>query len=133
MTKRALIGLHTQNIEREVKYALEGAGYKIERTGSVDEVLEKMGIPQNSAPDVSPTNPFEMYVMDVNFGSYGDDSCAPSLRVFQHVRGSVKKGDVKFLAISGNATALRNAEEAGIPCKNKDDLVEIINYLRTSQ
>lgn len=123
----ALIGLHDSRMESMVKIDLKAAGYDVTVAETVDGMLREMGIPLDSAPDAPPTNPFELYVMDANLDSSGDESGEPSVRVYQHVKASCEAGEAKFVAISHTLMALNYAQEHGVPCVNKSDFLMHIN------
>lgn len=120
MSKTALLGFHEENDGLEL--VLEASGYDIEKAGSDDEMLKKMGIPKDSAPDSPPKKPYDLYCMDANLGSPNSNDCGPSLNIYQHVKKDVEAGKVKFLAVSGNPYAVKRAQEAGIPAADKLDI-----------
>ncbi len=123
--KRALLAMHSQDYDRMLTRRLKSGGYQVVKAASVDEMLDKMGIPKNSSPDSSPTNPFAWCIMDINLGYEGGSSYEPALEIYKHVKVDVESGKLEFMAISGNPVAVSGAKNEGIPCMNKSNLTEL--------
>jgi len=126
---RVLLAMHNPKYDELLTDVLEMEDYEVIKAGSVDEMLEKMGIPSNSPPNASPEKPFEWYIMDVNLGSPADDLYDSAVRIYQHIKSDVEAGKSKFMAISGNVTAVKNANAAGIPCMSKADTVRLTDLI----
>lgn len=124
---QALIGLHDDLVGTVKKY-LEMCEYEVTIVDSEPEMVKAIGLSQDSALDVPPTNPFQVYVMDANLGDPGSDDYGPAQRFYQHIKHSVEKGDAKFMAISGNKKLVTKAKEE-LPCMDKEDLVEFLSSL----
>lgn len=114
-----------RNIE-DYEDALKFEGYAVEKAGSVDEMLEKMGVPTESAPDSSPANHFDLYLMDVNLGYPNKRTYEPAACIYAHVKRDVDDGRARFIAVSANIDAVECAKQAGIPCCDKLDLFKTL-------
>jgi len=132
-TRRALLAMHNHMYDGMLSDSLKFAGYRVSKAGSVDEMLSEMGIPLGSPADFPPANKFEWYIMDINLGTVGGDSCDPALTVYGHVRGDVESGRSQFMAISGNHNAVGNATGEGIPCLNKANTVNLLEMIEASE
>jgi len=124
MAKTALLGFHKE--DDALQLDLEMAGYEVTTAESVDEMLEKMSIPKDSAPDASPKNPFDLYCMDVNLGSPNSRAYEPASTIYQHVKKDIEAGNVKFLATSGNLDAVEGAQKVGIPAVDRMKLFDTL-------
>ncbi|MFH1211974.1 MAG: hypothetical protein V1659_03535 [Candidatus Woesearchaeota archaeon] len=132
INKTALTGLHnTKWIDSEnesiVKEILEMKGYYVISTHSLDDMLSKMGLSQESQPELLPGVGYDLYIMDLNLDNRGDDSCEPALKIYSHIKDDIKHKKAKFIGISGNPITLENAEKNGIFCIN---LCYIFNTLK---
>ncbi len=122
--KKALLGAHG-NYHSSVEYfesmvdLLEFRKYDVTIVTSVDDMLKEMGIPPESSSATVPKNHFDLYLMEINQGCPGEETYEPASKIYQHVKELVEGGTVKFLAISGTSEAIKVAESAGIPCRNK--------------
>jgi len=96
---------------------LEAIGFAVTAAQSIDGMIDAMGIPPESDPNVPPLNTFNLYLMDLNLGSPNGGSYGPALRVYRHIQSGVAQGHVRFLAISGNSNVVGEARKAGIPCE----------------
>ena len=75
---KALLGFHKENnFGKIVEVEMGFIGYTAERVDSVDEMLEKMGIAKDSAPETHPTNLYEACLMDINLGDPGSTDVEP--------------------------------------------------------
>ena len=115
MTKKLLLGLHDPETLEIYKMYLEDSGFSVTGVSSLEEILEKMGIPENAEPNMSPVNHYDAYVMDTNLGNFAGPSYEPALRIYQHVKQSVEEKGVKFMSVTGNDEAFSGAKKHGIP------------------
>lgn len=105
MEKNALIGLHgKRDLIIGLRDLFQKNGYSVNIARTADEMLSYVK-----------TNDYDRYLMDLNLGSSDSPNVAPALRVYEIIRERVESGKAKFLGISGNSDAVKNARERGIP------------------
>lgn len=106
MEKSALIGLHgKRDLRVSLKEQFKKAGYTI-----IDIIQEP-----DEMVRYAETRTYDRYLMDLNLGSSDSPNVTPALRVYEIIRERVESGKAKFLGISGNSDAVKNARERGIP------------------
>jgi hypothetical protein len=127
--KKALIGFHDQDsvdwreiVGEELAYR----GYSVESVDSVDAMLEKMGIAADAAPDASPANAFDLYMMDANLGNKGGADSGPAGRFYAHARADCEAGRSKFMAFSEKAECVEDAQKKGAPCAYKTEMFDFL-------
>ena len=129
---KALLAMHDERWQKIFTRSLNRAGYEVISAQSVDEMLEKMGIPQNAGPAASPINQFIWYIMDTNLGSPNNYSYEPVLRIYRHIQDSVEKKEVYFMSLTGNNQSINEAKKAGIPCMDKCDGADLTDIIENS-
>ncbi len=115
----ALIKLADVGYEKMISQRSEGIGYAITKVNSLDDMLVKMGLSAESAPNQPPANPFTLYFMDLSL---------TALKMYEHVSESVKNEQSIFIAVSNNTEEIDIARSMGIPAFNQRGLsiVELI-------
>lgn len=120
MTKEILLGLHDHRVFDSYKMFFEVHGFSVTGVSSLDEMLEKMGIPKDAGADTPPKKHYDVYIMDTNLGDFAGQSYEPALRIYQHVKQSVEEKGVKFMSVTGRGEAFSGAKKHGIPVMFKD-------------
>ena len=122
VNKKALLAIHDKDLSSALEDSLRGRGsFDVTVANSVDQMLELMGLSQDSPPDAAPINHFDLYCMDTNLGSPTTLSYKPAEDIYRHVRDLVKRGEVQFVAITGKSNLVAAASGVGIPCYDKGD------------
>ena len=104
MTKRILLGLHSQEIGDMCELHATMQGYEVYRTDNpIDMVRMAREIP------------FERYIMDLNLGNPGSPDITSGREAWSIVGERVDGINVKFRGISGNDETVKAGEKAGIP------------------
>ncbi len=107
--KTALLGLHDDLVEKTFARAVRSKGYKIESTGTIDEMLARCA-----------ERRYDLYLMDLNLGVYGGNDITPARRVYQALQEQGIEGlEGKFYGISGSDAVVKAARKEGIPAYDK--------------
>lgn len=114
MEFRALIGLHNEDRRDNTKILLEFYGYKVTSCTTEDEIAERA------------REEHDVIIMDINLEHPCSENIEPARRVYSAVEERVRKGIVRFVAISGNDATVKLAEKSGIPADYSTNLVQFI-------
>lgn len=117
--KTALVAFHDDEINQDYTRFFERKGYLVSTASSIDEMLERMGIPKNAPLDLKPSNPYSWYFMDTNLELPNYPTCEPAQRIYNHVRTQIAEGISQFMSFTGNNEAQRLAKHAGVPVLSK--------------
>jgi hypothetical protein len=120
MAKEILLGLHDPGTFDTYKMFFELSGFSVTGASSLDEMLEKMGIPKDAGADTAPINHYDAYIMDTNLGDLAGPSYEPAQRIYRHIKQSVENEGVKFMSVTGSDEAFSGAKEHGIPVMIKE-------------
>ncbi|MBD3155927.1 MAG: hypothetical protein GF368_04715 [Candidatus Aenigmarchaeota archaeon] len=115
MRRTALIGFHDPTYLDELASTLRGLGY--DKVTSVSTPVDMIRYAENGGYDTC--------LMDVNLGSPGSDVYIPAEQVF----GLVGPTSRHFFAFSANRTAVMGANDAGIPCKPKTKIFDVLEII----
>ena len=105
----ALLGMHgslASSYESSLRYS---GAYKVTVVRTREEMLDLVGKKQ-----------YDCYIMDLNLGSPNCPDVTSAKAVFALVKERFESGDARFIGISGNANAVDNAKEAGIPAESTE-------------
>ncbi|MDP3882288.1 MAG: hypothetical protein Q8Q31_05415 [Nanoarchaeota archaeon] len=128
--EKALVAFHS-NLAGSLTPSLERKGYEVTVANTVDEMLQYMGLSPLDSPERKPPVSFRYYMMDTNLGFENGPTCDPASKIYSHIRTEVESGQVGFLSLTENNTAIRLAQEAKIPVVKKTDADGLIDFLRT--
>lgn len=131
---QVLLAMHDSFYDRLYTRIFENEGYEVVKPQRIEDMLEKMGIPEGAAPDLQPTNPFKWYIMDVNYGSVGESTIKPAKKIYQHVEHLTKQKKAYFMSLTGNSEAYEKAIDTGIPCllKKKENTRKLVDMIKDS-
>lgn len=113
--RKALIGFHEPLSLETTALTLRNMGYDVTIT---DDPSDMLAYTRGGGS-------FDVYLMDANLGSPGSDFYDPAEEVF----GSVRDTGGRFYALSGNLTTVRMAVEAGIPCRLKTEIFDVMRTI----
>ena len=119
--KTVLIGLHNEEIMSAASVYFGRAGYSVSTARSLDEMLSKMGIRGRSSDNTELCVNYDWYIMDVNLGHPGNNTCEPSEIIYNHVKEKIINKRAKFISISGSSHTLDKAISKGIPAFSNMD------------
>ncbi|MBM3232552.1 response regulator [Candidatus Pacearchaeota archaeon] len=116
---RALIGMHDVHLREYFAKHFRDKGYEVETTGNFSEMRK-----------LAETNTHRVYFMDINLGLPNVGTCAPAEEIYGVVRSRVEKNDAFFFSFSANDVAVRLAQSKRIPASDKNNMKEILDFLR---
>ena len=113
-----LLGLHDEGVAKFTVRILQRTGHESTLVTTLDEMV--------SGAESHGEGGHDFYIMDANLGYWNGNNCDSAQKVYDLLQKRVD-GDVPFMSVtSGNA--IHYAQEVGIPCIMKRD---ILAYLRT--
>lgn len=123
--KTAIVAFHEEDVQETVVDSFPDY-YEVTQAKSVDEMLEKMGIPPDAKPPMKPKKHFDWYFMDINLELPGSKTYEPARRVFQFIEEDYNRGKVKFHPLTATVGLFDLAQKAGIPCDLKTKMLNKI-------
>lgn len=124
--KIAVLGIHDAFIAEWYKTVLETMEYRVLIAETLDAMIETLNLEHlldtNVHSDVT-------YIMDVNLGYPNRPLIWPGKIIYDLVKASLDRGASKYMSITGNDSAVRQANKIGLPCTNKA-FFELISFLK---
>jgi hypothetical protein len=111
--KTALIGIHDTGLRDSLVCFAKGRGYDVTDVGNSEDMMT-----------YSRSIRYGVYLMDLNLGMRGSSDISPAREVYGIVKERVERGDARFLGISANDEAVRNARSEGMPAEQKVKAIE---------
>lgn len=108
MIQTALLGIHEPEQLGTITDILLEEGYVVEQASSLQEILR-----------CAREGHYTLVVVDLNFGSPGNEDSAIGIQVYRQVQKDVEAGVTRFVGFSGCPEAVEFARRQGTPVYGK--------------
>ncbi len=118
----ALVGLHPGQSTDFLASLLSSIGYASDFAETTEDMVS-----------FCKNKTYDLYLMELNLGNPNSLDITPAKQVYNMVKHKLEKGEGVFYGVSGNIDTVCNAEEAGIPAIDRNDLnLELLKLPKSS-
>ena len=128
--RKAMVAFHS-DLSQEITNFFQRKGYSVTQASNLNEMLEKMGIPETAGRDSRPTVYYEWYIMDTNLCFPDNSTCESAARVYGYIKQEIAENRVEFMSLTANNEAEKMAVKRGIPVINKCHISKVVDFYLT--